>query len=105
MAMLNQTIPMSILGCPAGSCRDQARERTRPNWRALATSFAAGALAVSAVVLLAGSSAAPVATSANATRDAGAAQCAAGELPREFSNELRWQKQPVRLDGMFRKKR
>lgn len=108
MAMLNQSIPLSILGCPAGSCRDQARERTRTSWKALATSFAAGALAVSAVVLLAGSLPAPVATSADAARDAAASQWAAvvrAQTPSELPAELRWQIKPVPLNGMFRRQR
>jgi len=107
--MLSQAVPLTTLtrlGCPAGVCRGQARART--SWRALTAAFAAGALAVSAVVALAGGSAAPYAPPRDAAREAAAAEWAAlvrAQTPRELPPEWRWEIKPVRFDGMFRKQR
>jgi hypothetical protein len=80
----------------------------KTNWRALTASFAAGALAVSAVVVFAGSTPAPSAARADAVRDAAAAEWAAyvrSQTPREQPPEWRWQIRRVDLDGMLRKQR
>jgi hypothetical protein len=74
----------------------------------LAVAFAAGALAVSAFVAVAGGAGAPSAPIPNAAREAEAARWAAlvrEQTPRELPPEWRWEIQPVRLDGMFRKQR
>ncbi len=108
MAMLSQSVPLSMLGCPAGVCRGQAPPAPKSSWRALTASFAAGALAVSAVVAFAGSAPAPSATRAHSARDAAAAEWAAyvrAQTPREQPPEWRWQIKRVDLDGMFRKQR
>jgi len=105
MAMLSQAVPMMTLGCPAGVCRNQGGTRTRTSWRTLAAGFAAGALAMSAAVALAGSTAAP---RPDAAREAAAAEWAAmvrDQTPRELPREWRWEIKPVQLDGMFRTKR
>ena len=108
MAMLSQSVPFTMLGCPAGVCRGQTPPPARTSWKSLAASFAAGALAVSAVVVFAGSTAAPSAPRADAARDAAAAEWAAyvrAQTPREQPPEWRREIKPVRLDGMFRKQR
>ena len=109
--MLSHAVPLTTLtrlGCPAGVCRDQARARSRTSWRALTAAFAAGALAVSAVVVLAGGTAAPYTPHRDAAREAAAAEWAAlvrAQTPRELPPEWRWEIKPVRFDGMFRKQR
>jgi len=108
MAMLSQSVPLIGLGCPAGVCRGLARSPARTSWKALAASFVAGALVVSAVVALAGGTATPYAPPPSAAREAEAAEWAAlvrAQTPSELPPEWRWQIKPVRLDGMFRKKR
>jgi hypothetical protein len=109
MAMLSQAIPLSSLGCPAGVCRGQERVRAQTSWKALVGSFAAGALAVSAAVALAGGTpAAPNEPQIDARQQAAAAESAAlvrEQTPRELPPEWRWEIKPVRFDGMFRKQR
>jgi hypothetical protein len=108
MAMLSQSVPLSMLGCPEGVCRGQIPPTPKSSWRALTVSFAAGALAVSAVVAFAGSAPAPFAPRADAARDAAAAEWAAyvrAQTPREQPPEWRWQIKRVDFDGMFRKQR
>ena len=108
MAMLSQSVPFAMLGCPAGVCRGQTPPPARTSWKSLAASFAAGALAVSAVVIFAGSTAAPSASRSDAARDAAAAEWAAyvrAQTPHEQPPEWRWEIKRVELDGMFRKQR
>ena len=99
MAMLSQGVPLIRLGCPAGFCRGEAQPPARSSWRALAASFAAGALAVSTFVALSGEIAAPYAPQPDAAREAAAARWAAyvhDQTPRELPREWRWEIKPVR---------
>lgn len=108
MAMMSQSAPLTILGCPVGECQGQSRARTQTSWRALAASFAAGGVAVSALIALAGSASAPAAVRVPTAREAAASERAAtvraqlpSELPREWRHEIRG----VDLRGMYRKQR
>ena len=106
--MLTQSVPLIRLGCPAGVCRGQEQARARTSWTALAAAFAAGALAVTAFVAVAGGAGAPTAPRPDAAREAEAARWAAlvrEQTPRELPPEWRWEIKPVRLDQMFRKQR
>jgi hypothetical protein len=106
MAMLSQSAPIQMLGCPAGVCRGLEPARPRTSWKSLLASFAAGALAVSAVVAFAGSAFAPSLARPEAAHAAAGAEWAAyvrSQTPRELPPEWRWEIKRVQLDGMFRK--
>ncbi len=107
MAMLSQSFPLTSLECPAGVCRKQTTWSQR-SLKALAAGFAAGALAVSGVVMLTGSTAAWDAAPASGAPEASASERAEFlryQTPRDLPREWRWEIKPVPLDGMFRKRR
>ncbi len=108
MAMLSQSIPITALGCPAGVCRGLQRSPARASWKAIATGFAAGALMMFGVAILARGAAVPSASQRSTEQAVAAAKWAAyvqGQTPREIPREWRYEINGVKLDGMFRKKR
>lgn len=104
MAMLSQSLPIGRLGCPAGVCREQAQAGARKSWKAVLAGFAAGALVMSAVAVLASGSAARTAPQPSAEQEAAAAFVRA-QTPRELPPEWRWKIKAVDVDRMFRKMR
>ena len=105
MAMMNTGAPLGLFGCPSGECRAQAQAPARTSWKSLAASFAAGALAVSAVAILSASSFATAAARPDAAHAAAAARWAAfvgAQTPRELPREWRQEIKVVDLDGMIR---
>ena len=105
MAMLSQSLPVEILGCPAGVCRGQAAARPQTSWKAVAAGFAAGALVVSLGAAFVGVGRAP---GAQAEKPVAAAHWEAyvqAQTPREIPREWRYEIKGVNVDGMFRKHR
>ena len=107
MAMLSQSVPIPILGCPAGVCRGQARTRSQ-NWKAIAAGFAAGAFMMSWTAILAARAEAPSSPLPVTDRQAAAHHWEAyvqEQTPREIPREWRYEIKGVNVDGMFRKQR
>ena len=105
MAMLSQSLPVEILGCPAGVCRG-VQPQPRTSWKAVAAGFAGGALVMSLAAALLGSS--PSMPLPISDREAAAVHWQAyvqSQTPREIPREWRYEIKGVNLDGMFRKPR
>jgi hypothetical protein len=107
MAMLSQSLPVEILGCPAGVCRGvQPEPRTR--WKAVAAGFAGGAFVMSLAAALLGAGRAPSAQLPVSDREAAAVHWQAyvqSQTPREIPREWRYQINGVDTSRMFRKQR
>ena len=107
MAMLSQSLPVEILGCPAGVCRGVQPE-PRTSWKAVAAGFAGGALMVALGAALLGVGAGPSARLPVSDREAAAVHWQAyvqSQTPREIPREWRYQIKGVDTSGMFRKAR
>ena len=104
MAMLSQSLPVEILGCPAGVCRGmQPEPQTR--WKAVAAGFAGGAFVMSLAAAVLGAGAVPRQLPVS-DREAAAAHWQAyvqSQTPREIPREWRYQINGVDTSGMFRK--
>jgi hypothetical protein len=107
MAMLSQSLPVEILGCPAGVCRGVQPE-PQARWKAVAAGFAGGALAMSLAVALLGAGRAPSTPLPISDREAAAVHWqnyVQSQTPREIPREWRYQINGVDTSGMFRKQR
>jgi hypothetical protein len=107
MAMLSQSLPVEILGCPAGVCRG-VPPQPRTTWKAVAAGFLAGAAMVALTAVVAERNQARTAPKLVTDQQAAAVHWQAyveSQTPREIPREWRYEVKGVNVDGMFRKQR
>jgi hypothetical protein len=103
--MLSQSLPVELLGCPAGVCRGVEPPKPRGSWKGVAAGFVAGVamVALTAVVAQRNQARAPIPVT---DQQAAAYHWQAyleSQTPREIPREWRYEIKGVDTSGMFRK--
>jgi hypothetical protein len=105
--MLSQSLPVEMLGCPAGVCRGvQPPPRPSRSWKAVAAGFVAGAAMVALTAVVADRNQTRTEPKLVTDQEAAAFHWDAyvdSQTPREIPREWRYEIKGVKLDRMFRK--